>query len=64
MTRKNAFLSEYDFLSISHIKRRRNHIISKGVEGKVKKLPITYMCAHVYTDTQVLTSHVDKIAEL
>ena len=58
------FLSIYGFLSISHIKGCRNHIISKNVE---KSRNCRYnLCVHslFHRNAQVLTSRFCKIVEL
>ena len=64
MTKKNVFLSIYGFLSISHIKRCRNQIISKDVE-KLRNCCYN-LCVHspFHIDAQVLTSHFRKMVEL
>ena len=46
---KKGFLSTYSFLSTSHIKVCRNHIISKDIEKGIKKLPLELMCAFMFT---------------
>ena len=58
------FLSIYGFLSISHIKGCRNHIISKDLE-KLRNCRYN-LCVHsrLHIDTQALTSYVGKIVEL
>ena len=64
MTQKNIFLSMYNSLSISHIKRCRNHIMSKDVE-KLKNCCYN-LCVHslFHIDAQVLKSHFHEIMEL
>ena len=61
---RGRFFSIFGCSSISHIKGCRNHIISKDVK-KVRKCSYK-LCVHslLHTDTQVLTSHVDKIVDL
>ena len=61
---RKIFFSIYGFLSISHIKGCRNHIISKDLE---KWRNCCYkLCVHspFHIDAQVLTSHFRKMVEL
>ena len=64
MTQKNVFLSIHGFLSLSHIKGCRNHIISKDIE--MLRNYHYNLCVHsrLHIDTLVVTIHVGKIVEL